>query len=247
MLSGHEGESPPRAGRQRLAVVLVVVVLLAAGALLVLRVTLPDRAARLQGMDTEALRAAARARPNDAAVFLALGKRLRQSGDRHGGFVMTNRAYDLSAGEAAYIAAMAGALMDEADYNSAHRLLTDGGTRWPAAGEIHAEYSRFYAEQGRFTDALREAEMAVSQAPRLAESWQSLGRARAENKRPDAAFEAFEHALRLEPRDAELMTDYGEALARFGRTTQAEALLRQAVTLAPRAARPAARLGRLLA
>jgi Flp pilus assembly protein TadD len=240
-------EKPPRPSSRRRIVALAAVALLVLGVAVVLRFALPDRATRLRQMDVRALQAAARARPNDAEVFLLLGKRLRQLGDRHGGFVITNRAYDLSSGEPRFLAAMAGALMDEADYDSAYRLLNDGKTRWPDAGEIHAEYARFYAERGHFADALREAETAVRAAPQFAEGWQALGKARAENKRPDEAYSAFERALALEPRDAELLADYGDALARYGRPDQAEALLRRAVSFAPRAARPAARLGRLLA
>lgn len=240
-------DKPPR-GKARSRITLAAVVALGIVAVAVgIHLARPDRETRLRRLDERALQAEARARPNDPEVFLLLGKRLRQLGDRKGGFAITNRAYDLSSGEPRFVAAMAGALMDQAEYGSAARLLEDGRSRWPDAGEIHAQYARFYAEQGRFTDALREAEDAVRKAPQLAEGWQALGKARAENKRPDDAYIAFERALALEPRDAELLADYGEALARYGRPEQAEALLQRAVTFAPRAARPAARLGRLLA
>src|SRR4051794_2949068 len=110
----HEGKSPRPAPRRKIvALAAVALIVLAAAALFY--AAQPDRATRLRQMDVTALRAAAQARPNDAEVFLLLGKRLRQSGDRQGGFVITNRAYNLSSGEPRFVAAMAGALMDQAD------------------------------------------------------------------------------------------------------------------------------------
>jgi Flp pilus assembly protein TadD len=202
-----------------------------------------DREARLRRLDLEALRRAALARPNDAELFLMLGRRLRQRGDLHRAFVVTRHACDLNHHAPKFVAAMAGALVDDADYDPAYRLAKDAMTRWPQSGEVRAQLSRVYAGRGYFTDALREAETAVRLAPPCAEAWQSLGNARSLNKRPEQAYAAFERALALEPRDAELLADYGEALARYGRPAEAEATLRRALALAPHAARPLGLLG----
>jgi Flp pilus assembly protein TadD len=206
-----------------------------------------DREARLRRLDLEGLRREARARPNDAELFLELGRRLRQSGERYQAFVMTNRAYDLSEGDPRFAAARAGAVLDSGDVDAAYRLAQEGASRWPRSGEVRAQLARVYAARGYFTDALREASTAVQLSPDHVEAWQALGNARAANKQVELAYAAFERALALEPRDAELLADYGEALAKYGRAAEAETALRRSAALAPSAARPLGVLGQLKA
>src|SRR3712207_5409661 len=98
--SQQQPRPPSRRGIAALAAVAFVIVALALG----LHFARPDRESRLRQMDEKALQAEARARPNDPEVFLLLGKRLRQLGDRQGGFAITNRAYDLSSGEPRFVA-----------------------------------------------------------------------------------------------------------------------------------------------
>jgi tetratricopeptide (TPR) repeat protein len=244
---GWGGGRAPRVwalNTRTLLAILALVVLAGAG---ILYFAPFDREARLRRLDVGALQREARARPNDAEVFLLLGRRLRQAGRLREAFVMTNRAYDLSQGDPRFTAAMVGGLVDGGDYDSALHLAQDAAARWPNSGEVHAQLARVYAGRGRFTDALREAETAVRLAPAHAEAWQALGNACSANKRPDQAFAAFERARKLEPRDSELQTDYGEALAKYGRTADAEAMLSRAVALAPHSARPAGLLGQIQA
>jgi tetratricopeptide (TPR) repeat protein len=221
---------------------------LAAALLTALLLAAPfSREARLQRLDLDALRRAAGARPNDPELFLLLGRRLRQSGERRQALVITQRAYDLSDGSPRFVAAKAGVLLDAAEGEEAYRLLKNSLARWPDSGELRAQLARAYAARGLFTDALREAEAAVRLAPRHAEAWQALGNACSSNKRPARAFAAFVRALELEPHDAELLADYGEALAKYGRSAEAESMLTRSVALVPRAARPHALLGHLKA
>ena len=236
-----------RQKRRRIWQGLMVLALGSAALVGITRLSPFDRESRLQRLDLESLRRAALARPNDAELFLTLGRRLRQTDDLHKAFVITNHAYDLNDHSPRFVAAMTGALVDAGEFDSAYRLGKDAAARWPGSGEVRAQFARVYAGRGYFADALREAEAAVRLAPRHEEAWQALGNACSLNKRPVQAYAAFERALKLEPRDAELLADYGEALARYGRASEAEARLAEAVSLAPRAARPLGLLGQLQA
>lgn len=204
-----------------------------------------DRETRLRRLNREELRRAALAHPNDAELFLELGRRFRQSGELHKAFVMTERAYELRGNDPRFAAAMVGALVDAEEEDAAYRLVRGASSRWKDSGEVRAQFSRVYAGRGYFADALREAEAAVRLEPRSATAWRALGTACSLNKRPSQADAAFERALTLEPGDAELLADYGEALAKYGRAAEAEARLRRSMALAPQAARPAGLLGQL--
>jgi Flp pilus assembly protein TadD len=236
------GRTGSRFGRAAAALGIAVVAVL-----VVVAIGPFDRQARLRRLDLEALRRAARAHPNDAELFLELGKRLRQSGELRAATVMSRRAYDLSKGEPRFAAALVGAILDSGDIDEAHRMAKASLSHWQDSGELRAQLARTYASRGHFTDALREAREAVRLAPRHAEAWQAFGNACTANKRVEEAFIAFEHARELERGDAEVLIDYGAALARYGRTAQAEAVLQQARGLAPRGARAAAALGQLKA
>jgi tetratricopeptide (TPR) repeat protein len=223
--------------------------LLAPGALLAAALWLawPDRAAQLKQLDLRALQAQARAHPNDPELFLALGRRLRQRGDRDRAAVMIRRAYDVSRGDPRTTAALVEALIDAAEYEEAERRVTEAAARWPGSGEVRAQRSRLLAARGRFVDALGEARQAVRLAPEHAAAWQALANAAALNKQAEVALPAFREGLAREPDDAELLADMGEALARFGRAAEAEVAFSRAVKAAPRAARPAGLLGQLKA
>jgi tetratricopeptide (TPR) repeat protein len=248
-MSYREGGGDTTGKRRPRAVVwLVVGVVVIVVALVVLLTGLPlDRPSRLRGMELEALRRAARDRPNDPELFLELGRRLRQLGEPRAAAVMSGRAYDLSRGEPRFVAARVRALADMGETEEALRLVQQALPHAPDSGELWAELAAVEARRGRFADALGEAREAVRIAPGLEDAWRALGNACAANKRPDEAFAAFERAWRLEPMDTELLADYGEALARFGRPAQAETLLEDAVKVAPGAARPVALLGEIKA
>jgi tetratricopeptide (TPR) repeat protein len=238
--------SPRRVARRQL-VTLVIPAIGAAALFGAYRLWPLDREARLESLNLSALKRAARDRPNDAELFLVLGRRLRQAGELHPAYVMTNRAYDLSDGEPKYTAARVGALVDSGSYDEAYRLGKDAAARWPDSGEVRAQLSQVYAGRGYFVDALREAEAAVERAPRHAPAWQALGNACSQNRRPDRGFAAFERAVALNPQDAWLLADYAQALVKYGRAAEAEAHLRRSMALAPRAARPVGLLGQLKA
>lgn len=223
--------------------------LLMPGALLavIYCLTLPDRATRLRHLDLPALQREARAHPNDPEVFFALGSRLRRQGDRERAGVMVRRAYDVSRGDARATAALIGALIDAGQWAEAEQRASEARARWPEAGTVRAQLSRFLNERGRFAEALGEARDAVRLAPELAPAWQALGNALARNGQGNAAEAAFQRALRWEPNDMELLADVGEARVKFGRAAEAEVVLARAITMAPRAARPVGLLGQLKA
>src|SRR5437899_582874 len=199
-----EVETKPRRAwwrEYRLKRTLILLALVSAALAGLARLVPRDRQARLEQLDLESLRRAALARPNDAELFLVLGRRLRQAGELHKAFVITNHAYDLNVHSPRVVAAMVGALVDAGEFDPAYRLGKDAAARWPHSGEVHAQFSRVYAGRGYFTEALREAEAAIRLAPRSEEAWQALGNACSLNKRPGQAYAAFERSLKLEPRD----------------------------------------------
>jgi tetratricopeptide (TPR) repeat protein len=246
-MSERANRRQTRARRWQPALLLGLVIAAGAAAYGVRALVPRDREARLERLDLEALRREVRGNPNDALVFLVLGRRFREAGEQHKAFVITHRAYDLNDRDPRFVAAMAGALVDAGDVASAHRLAEYASTRWPNSGEVRAQYSRAFAARGDFTGALREAEVAVRLAPGHAEAWRALGNGRTLNKRPEDAFNAFARAAAQAPRDSELLADYGDALARYGRAAEAERVLRRAMEIAPAAPRPVALLGQLLA
>src|SRR5687768_17108405 len=99
----QDTKSARRPGGSRLALILPGAALAA-----ILWLTLPGREAVLRRLDLPALQREARAAPNDPEVFLALGRRLRQRGDRYRAAVMVRRAYDVSRGEPRVTAALLG-------------------------------------------------------------------------------------------------------------------------------------------
>jgi tetratricopeptide (TPR) repeat protein len=247
MTDNPQDASIGKPARSKTGAAVAVVGLGAAMAVLVLLFRTDRSEQRLARLDVASLQRIARDHPDDPFVFLALGRRLRQSGRLGEAFVMTSRAYDLSDGDPRFTAAKAEALIDRRDYAGALELAAPAATRCPRSGELKAQLSRVHALTGYFADALDEAEAAVRLSPQHAPAWQALGNACSLNKRPSQSFQAFEQAVRLEPGDAELLTDYGDALAHYGQPAEAEAMFARARSLAPKSARPVALLGQLKA
>ena len=97
--------------------------------------------------------------------------------------------------------------------------------------------------QGRWEDARRAFERAVSWNPDLAAAHFNLGVTLGVLGRSDEALGAYRRAIRLAPMMVEAMVNLGVELFKRGQTTEALASLERAVRVAPRSA-ASHRLGR---
>jgi tetratricopeptide (TPR) repeat protein len=199
---------------------------------------------RLARTPTEALRAQAEARPGDAMLQLALGRRLAREGDAAGAVIALQRAVEADGYSPESLVALGDALMRAGRDEEAFRHLRAANARGPRADALRS-LGALYLKHDRPDKALPELEQAVRLAPEEWEGWQllALARRRESNWTEEAA--ALRRAVALRPDDPDLRLSLGEALLELGQLDAAEPELRSALAARPQSARAHGLIGRL--
>ena len=145
--------------------------------------------------------------PQNAALWVSLGRAQRQLGSPDQATLAFQRAIEVDPGNA------------------------DGEA---ASAAVQVASIRY--QQGDFDSAIQSARRAVEWAPTSAEAWHVLGLAQQATGELDAAAESLERATTLEPMRADLFLDLGHVLVANNSLQPAETAFTRALSLDPESA-----------
>ncbi len=184
-----------------------------------------------------ALKAAAKAAPNDAAVHLArvaLAVRSRAFDEARVPLMAADAAYGTRARPPAWYhyAGLVAALNGELE--SALAVWQAGVVKHPHSAILHNDLAVGFERRGRTNDAVNAAERAVVEDPALPQVHKNLGDLHYRSARYDDALECYQRTIRIRPDlGSDVYLKAGNIRYRRGEREEAARYWEQALALAP--------------